>query len=239
MARVSQRLDTVRKIAAELDDRYSIEEIDEFASAFGLSADLGDWDNAYQYARRLIQSASPSILSEIVDDLGIDAPAEFSTNRQMPAIWESTDKLRVFISHLSSQKDKASRLRDVMQEKGMAAFVAHEDIEPTLEWQVQIERALNNMELFVSMHTKGFSSSVWTQQEIGYAAATGVKIIALRMEEDPTGFIQKHQALSRGQKTAPQVAAEIIELVKKDERLRERYQKIVDQDSRDDNDVPF
>lgn len=237
MTKVSERLDTVKRIASELESRYSSDEIVDFLTAFKLHSPWEEYETNYEYARRGVQKASPSVLSEIIEDLGIAAPAAFSTNRQMPGIWEGTDQLRVFISHLSSEKAKATRLRDVMRERGMAAFVAHEDIEPTLEWQVQIERALSNMELFVSLHTKDFSKSVWTQQEIGYAVSTGVKIIALRMEKDPTGFIQKHQALSRGEKNAPQVTEAIIGLIIKDERLRERYQKITDQGA--DADLPF
>lgn len=124
-----------------------------------------------------------------------------------------------------------------MKTESMSAFVAHEDIEPTLEWQVQIERALNSMDLFVSMHTEGFKDSVWTQQEIGFAVARGVKIIALRFEEDPTGFIQKNQALSRGEKRAEALVRDIKALVLKDERLKERYQQCLDSDT--DDDVPF
>ena len=93
------------------------------------------------------------------------------------------------------------------------------------------------MELFVSMHTTGFSKSWWTQQEIGYAVSTGVKIIALRMEEDPTGFIQKHQALSRGTKKAEEIAKDISKLILKDERLKERYISCLTPEI--DPDVPF
>lgn len=123
----------------------------------------------------------------------------------------------------------------------MAAFVAHEDIKPTLEWQVQIERALTNCELFISLHTPGFSKSHWTQQEVGYAVGRGVKIIAVRMGEDPIGSIQKNQALSRGIKTADILAAEIAELVVSDERLRDRFEALSRPNPYDDldDDIPF
>ena len=117
---------------------------------------------------------------------------------------------------------------------GMSAFVAHEDIEPTLEWQVQIERALHSMELFISIHTPKFNESIWTQQEVGFAVGRGVKIIALRMGEDPAGFISKHQALSRGVKKAEEIAREIDGLLRKDERIRSRYEQC-----QTDDDLPF
>lgn len=78
---------------------------------------------------------------------------------------------------------------------------------------------------------------MWTQQEIGYAVRTGAKIIPIRMDEDPTGFIQKNQALSRKKRTANQVTDDIISLIRKDERLRAKYEKLGNVE--DDDDVPF
>jgi nucleoside 2-deoxyribosyltransferase len=90
------------------------------------------------------------------------------------------------------------------------------------------------MELFISLHTLKFKDSYWTQQEIGFAVAKGIKIIAVRMDEDPTGFLSKYQALSRNSKNAEQLAADIDNLVKQDERLRIRYSEVSSED-----DSPF
>lgn len=126
--------------------------------------------------------------------------------------------LRVFISHISEHKDKATRLKTCLTPYGISGFVAHEDILPTLEWQHEIERALYAMDAFIAIHTKGFSQSFWTQQEIGFAYARGVKIISLKMGEDPTGFISKQQALARRDRTAEQIAEEVDALLADDER---------------------
>lgn len=235
--KVSERLDLNRSIARDIDRRYDWAEVDEFLGAFGLDYSPSNSLDKEDYVRQILAKASLSALSEIVEDLGLSAFSQIAPERQLPGVWKDDSKLRVFVSHLSSEKEKATRLRDSMKAASMSAFVAHEDIEPTLEWQVQIERALNSMDLFVSIHTEGFSRSVWTQQEIGFAVARGVKIIALRMDEDPTGFIQKNQALSRGTKRAEQIVEDIKNLILKDERLRERYQACLDADL--DNDVPF
>lgn len=235
--KVSDRLALNQRIAGELSKRYSFDEVGEFLDAFGLVDSPQSWSDEYDFARQILAKAPVSVLSEIVDDLGLEAFSDTAVERQLPAVWVNESKLRVFLSHLSGDKDKAARLREVMAENGMSAFVAHDDIEPTLEWQVQIERALSNMELFVSVHTEGFAKSFWTQQEVGYAVSRRVKIIAIRMGEDPTGFIQKNQALSRGTKRAEQVVAEIKQLLLKDERLRERYEQCLR--TGEDDDVPF
>jgi hypothetical protein len=139
-----------------------------------------------------------------------------------PANWRNTRRFRLFISHIANDKDKAMRLKSCLIQYGIDAFVAHEDIEPTLEWQPEIEKALRTMDAFLAIHTLGFALSIWTQQEVGYAVGRGVKIISLQMGEDPTGFIGKHQALGRRSRTAEQVAEEIDAILSKDTRTRNK-----------------
>lgn len=139
-----------------------------------------------------------------------------------PANWSNTRRFRLFISHIAVHKDKATRLKSCLALYGIDGFVAHSDIEPTLEWQVEIEKALRTMDAFIAIHTPGFAASIWTQQETGYAVCRGVKIISLQMGEDPTGFISKQQALSRGDRRAEEVAAEIDRILAKDPRTRDK-----------------
>lgn len=236
--KVSERLDVIKRICSELELRYGWAEASIYLRAFvhKYHGNSEDFDRVGELALYALSDADESVLGEIVDDLGIESLAAISAKVQPPAMWMTDSKLRVFVSHLSLEKQKATRLRDTLAPFGLSAFVAHEDIEPTLEWQVQIERALHSMEVFISVHTPGFKDSVWAQQEIGFAVAKGVKIIAIRMGEDPKGFISKHQALSRGEKTAEELAADIVALLEKDQRISQRY-LLCKQSAEDD--VPF
>ena len=114
------------------------------------------------------------------------------------------------------------RLKTCLSDYAISGFVAHEDIHPTLEWQSEIERALHAMDAFIAIHTLGFSQSLWTQQEIGFAVGRGVKIISLKMGEDPTGFISKHQALARRGRTAEAIAKEVDAILSEDEQTSAR-----------------
>ncbi len=107
-------------------------------------------------------------------------------------------------------------------EVAASSFVAHQDIHPTTIWQEEIERALHSMDGFLAIHTKGFSASVWTQQEIGFAVARGVKIISFKMGEDPTGFISKQQALPRLNRSAEDIAKEVHALLAADQSTSAR-----------------
>ena len=141
---------------------------------------------------------------------------------QTPQKWRYSSDLRLFISHVSQHNDKATRLKNCLASYGISGFVAHDDIKPTLDWQSEIERALKTMDAFLAIHTVGFSKSIWTQQEIGFALGRGVKVISFRMGEDPTGFISKHQALARRGRTAEQIAEEVNDILADDPKTSVR-----------------
>lgn len=91
-------------------------------------------------------------------------------------------------------------MADRLDNCGMTTFVSHTDIEPTREWQREIEKALSTMDLFLAILTQEFKSSDWCGQEIGFAFARGIRIISIRLQAtngiDPYGFIAKNQALT-------------------------------------------
>jgi hypothetical protein len=110
---------------------------------------------------------------------------------------------RVFLSHKSEVKAETAALKNKLEVYGVTAFVAHADIEPTAEWQGEIENALATMNAFVALMTESFHDSNWTDQEVGYALSRRVPIIAAKMGLDPYGFIGKFQALPCSWETAP------------------------------------
>lgn len=242
--KVSQRLATIRRISEEINARYNWSEASIFLRAFYAEAHTyyGDYESVSEMVSENLAQVDISVLGEMIDDLGIESIGHISSEVQRPRAWESSDKFRVFLSHVSKDKEKAHRLREALAAYNIVAFVAHDDIEPTLDWQVQIERALHSMEAYVSIHTEGYKQSTWCQQETGFAVGKGTKVIALRMGEDPTGFISKHQAISRGTKKAEDVAKEIDALLRADDRTKVRYAKCnppKDAYADLDDDIPF
>jgi TIR domain len=166
------------------------------------------------FAAHTLQNASAEVLVAIAQDLELEVPRGASF--VPPANWRDTSGFRLFISHVAAHSDRATRLKVCLAPYAIDAFVAHEDIEPTLEWQSEIEKALQTMDAFLAIHTVGFSKSFWTQQEIGFAIGRGVKVISFQMGEDPTGFISKQQALARRSRTAEEIAAEIDTILSRD-----------------------
>ncbi len=117
---------------------------------------------------------------------------------------------RVFLSHKTEVKKQTAALKESLKLYGIASFVAHEDIAPTKEWQNEIETALESMDAFVALLTEYFHESLWTDQEVGYAIARGVPIIAVRMGRDPYGFIGKFQGLPCTWVDAPSKLASLL-----------------------------
>ncbi len=117
--------------------------------------------------------------------------------------------LRLFLSHISAEKAGVSKLKSELLRWGVDSFVAHEDIEPNLEWQREIELALRSMYALAALLTPGFHESRWTDQEVGFALGKGTLVIPVRLGLDPYGFIGKQQGLP-GKLDAPELLASHI-----------------------------
>lgn len=50
--------------------------------------------------------------------------------------------MRVFVSHLSSNRERMSALKSGLDKWGISAFIAHEDIEASREWRDEVEAGL-------------------------------------------------------------------------------------------------
>jgi len=141
-------------------------------------------------------------------------------------IWDK-DHFRLFLSHKSEVKKETAALKNALNSFNISCFVAHEDIEPTQEWQNEIENALFSMDALVALITDGFRNSKWTDQEVGVAMGRGVPIVSVSLETvDPYGFIGKFQALKCSWSEAP---LEIAKLLILHEKMKDVYIKALHQ----------
>lgn len=222
--RPPEKLDLIDKLGRALQSKFSYADIDSFLQEYGISPPKGgiSTNSKWTYSKAALQGVSVDKLVAMAQDLDVQLPRSGSVSAKPPKIWQGTSLFRLFISHISKDKLKATRLKECLAPYGITGFVAHEDIQPTLEWQNEIERALHSMDALIAIHTPGFSQSYWTQQEIGFALGRGTKVISFKMGEDPTGFISKQQALARRNRTAEQIAEEIDALLAHDEHTAGR-----------------
>jgi hypothetical protein len=134
------------------------------------------------------------------------APSEIEVNR----LWHD-GRFRLFLCHVSKHKVLVSNLKDELVLRGVDAFVAHEDIEPTLEWQREIELALRSMYALAALITTDFHPSFWTDQEVGWAFGRGILVLPVRLGADPYGFAGKVQGVSGTLEQPAVLAASIVD----------------------------
>jgi TIR domain len=192
MLSVSERISYITEIARALaQEKWDL--IDLTLGQFGFQT-TPNWEGDMEsYIVWSIKEGDSDKLVELAKHLG------FEPGDRRPVVDPGFWKLgyfRLFISHISAHKSHAVELQTHLLDLGISAFVAHQDIEPTAEWQDQIELALNTCDGMLAILTPDFHASLWTDQEVGFAMGRGVLILSLRLGQDPYGFIGKFQGIA-------------------------------------------
>ena len=140
--------------------------------------------------------------------LGTHLGYELSIPEPDPNCWGS-GLFRLFISHVAKHREFAHEVRDELHSYGISSFVAHDDIEPTKEWQRVIESALSTCHCLLALLHPEFHRSKWTDQEIGHALGRNLLVIPVQFGVDPYGLMGKYQAI-RGSKMSINTLTERI-----------------------------
>lgn len=130
---------------------------------------------------------------------------------------------RMFISHITSRKKQASNLKNALEEFGITSFVAHEDINPTKEWQKEIQKALNSMDCMSAMLYDGFHQSNWCDQEVGIALGRNVTVLPLLPDGDPYGFLGEFQGVKIKGMYPDALAKKIFNILCDNANTRSKY----------------
>lgn len=130
---------------------------------------------------------------------------------------------RMFISHITSKKQQASNLKNALEEYGITSFVAHEDINPTREWQKEIQRALNSMDCMSAMLYNGFHESNWCDQEVGIALGRSITVLPLILDHDPYGFLGEYQGVKIKGMHPVDLAKDIFTILCENPNTRNKY----------------
>jgi len=147
-----------------------------------------------------------------VDELAVAVRQLFEVSIEVQA-QDAVEPLSLFASHLASQKALVGEVGQQLAEWGITLFVAHDSIEPDLEWHAEIERALRTCDAGVVFLFPNFVESRWCDQEVGWLLGREVPCYALKFQgADPYGPLGKKQAFTvRDGMTAAQIADAIIE----------------------------
>jgi hypothetical protein len=210
-----EKFDLINRIGRELQSRMTYVEIDSYFQSFNINTDHTPSRNSkWVWVKEILANVSDDLVLEIASELEI--PHAFNNNFNVhseDATFWKPGHFKLFISHISSFKKTVSILKNELEKYGVSAFVAHEDIEPTKEWQNEIEKGLFSMDALCACLMPGFKESNWTDQEIGVAIGRGVLVIPIRKGLDPYGFIGKFQGFQSQDKKIREVAEAIFHIL--------------------------
>ncbi len=177
---------------------------------------------------KVLRPTGDQFLRDVAIRPVLEDPAKALGRTAAPAdvehLWQPR-MLRLFLSHVSKHKVAVSKLKFQLGKFGIDSFVAHEDIEPSLEWQHEIELALRSMHVLVALLTPDFHHSKWTDQEVGVALGKGTLVIPVRLGLDPYGFIGKFQGLPGDLDFPAGIASSLVDLLLKHKSTADRMQE--------------
>lgn len=217
--KVGERIELLKETARLLAERDDWAETDLVLRQFDQpTTDMWQGDGQYAYVLQMIDRITDERLIELHGYLaGASRDVPHMTGGPWAEGW-----FRLFLSHVSAEKVYVSEVKQHLLDLGVDAFVAHEDIEPTKEWESTIEVALGTCDALAAFLHDGFRESRWTDQEVGYALALRVKILPVKFTEDPHGFIARYQAIPGWDREPAVLADAIFEALLADDATRQK-----------------
>lgn len=205
-----ERITCIREISQSLA-KYEWADIDLILREFKLPTSASWSEQKDAYVIHHLKDAKDSVLRELRNYVfGVSSETKGATIEEK--IW-APNRFKLFLSHLSTDKILVAEVKQRLTAYGVDCFVAHEDIDPAVQWQDVIESALQSCDALVAFLTPDFHASNWTDQEIGFCVARRVLIIPLKLGVNPYGFIGKYQAQNCANLTAVQIAEKIFNIL--------------------------
>ncbi|AIT09566.1 hypothetical protein LO80_06040 [Candidatus Francisella endociliophora] len=217
-----EKIKFLNDIGSELQSIMTFSDIDAYFREHGVpTQDNYPHNSKKSYSKDMLAQVDEELLFKIAGELGlVDVPSGVEVVREV-GFWKA-GHFRLFLSHLASFKVQTSHLQTALRKYAISSFVAHEDIEPTKEWQSEIEAGLKTMDALVAILMPGFQESKWCDQEVGVAVGRDILIIPIRKGLDPYGFIGKYQGIQAQGKTIGDVAEAIFETLIKSPKTRNK-----------------
>jgi hypothetical protein len=203
------RLKLIDKLGDALATKSYVS-IDAALEAFGAPTS-NSWDGPKEdYVVFHLKGVSDDVLMSLADYAGLpEAQTAPATAAKKKA--RTFKPFRLFISHISAKKDVASTLSTELAQYGIDGFVAHEDISPSIEWRVEVEKRLGTCDALLALLHTGFKESDWTDQEIGWVLGRHKPAFSIKYDLAPYGFFGKAQAFTGNNKTPHALGRELFQ----------------------------
>lgn len=185
----TERIDIIKKITRQLslEDDQTARMILE---VHGVNLYEGYFQNLSDFIMSNIKNGDESVLRGIEDYL--EKSSIPLGNFREDSAWKQ-DGLKLFFSHLSTQRHLIGSVAEKINGIGLNAFVAHESIAPTNDWLEVIEGALSTSDGMVAFIHPGFRESEWCDHEIGWGIGRKIPILPLSFGVSPYGLLGSKQ----------------------------------------------
>jgi hypothetical protein len=211
LVRTSDRIRLIKEVCAKLRD-LDWSELDLILRQFGLPWSM-TWDgDKEEYCLHHVEQGEDSALAGLYEHLSNGKQFEAAPRVAGDHLWQE-GYFRLFLSHVSAHKQLVSEVKSHLIVQGVDAFVAHEDIAPTKEWEPEIEAALETCDALAAFLTPDFHNSLWTDQEVGFCVRRRILIVPIRMGRDPYGLLGRYQALNAVARDAAWIADALFNIL--------------------------
>ncbi len=104
--------------------------------------------------------------------------------------------MEIFVSYSHKDKVLAGKIGKLLDKAGQTPFLAHDDINPTEDWEEEIMKRLDTCSALLAVITPNFVGSAYANQEVGFTMGRGKTVIPLRLgESELPGFVKSSQAI--------------------------------------------
>lgn len=156
-----------------------------------------------EYAREVVKGMTDEYIANVqfVIDLELESHIQGAERQVAPTsadiarIW-TDPHFRLFVSHSSHDKLWATTIAERLLARRVHCFVAHQDINPSLEWSNEIKLALSSCRAVLYLSSQSSNMSAWCQQEVGWGLGRGLLVLSVRLDSDPAAFASLTQAVS-------------------------------------------
>ena len=88
----------------------------------------------------------------------------------------------VFISHATEDKEIAQRACSLLEQEGVACWIAPRDIEPTANYPAEIQRGINSSTMMLLFYSRHVSDSQWVLREVERAVNVRLPILPVLLD---------------------------------------------------------
>jgi TIR domain len=102
-----------------------------------------------------------------------------------------------FFCYAYEDRHLSGEIKRQLEGYGFDVFLAHDDIDPSIQWQEEILQHLGECEVFIALLTEAFDDSNWIHQEIGIAFARRPHpiMVPINAGRVPVGYLGRFQAI--------------------------------------------